>query len=116
MNKKLGIFIFAASLAVWAGPAYSEEHPHEHPTGQEHPSSEKKEHPGHKHEHPKEHPKKPAQSKEFQNSFEKVVKDYVSSEAQKTGGVYTIQDEVANKEWKLKLDKVHKSKICMLQE
>ena len=90
-------------LGVW-GSGISGEHP-------EHPTPAKSESSG-----SKEHPKKGAVDKTFQNDFEKVVKDYVASEAQKTGGVYTIHDDAANKDWKLELVKVHKNKICMLQE
>ena len=99
----IGVMLGARSIGI------SGEHP-------EHPTSTKKEHPTAGKEHPKEHPNKAAQDKAFQGDFEKVVKDYLSTEGQKTGGTYTIHDDVANKDWKLQLVKVHKSKICMLQE
>lgn len=112
MKARIAMMTVSFLLGAW-GYGLSGEHP-EHPTPAK---SESKEHPkGESKEHPKEHPKKVAQNKAFQNDFEKVVKDYVVSEAQKTGGVYTIHDDVANKDWKLELVKVHKNKICMLQE
>ena len=54
--------------------------------------------------------------KMFQNDFEKFVKEHVVAESQKTGGVYTVHDDTMNKDWKLRLVKVHKTKICMLDE
>ena len=86
-------------LGVW-GIGISAEHP-------EHPTAGSKEHPN---------KVSAAQQKSAQDEYEKFVKDYVASEAQKTGGVYTIHDDVANKDWRLELVKVHKNKICMLNE
>lgn len=107
MKVKIAVVTMSFVLGV-LGYGVSGEHP-EHPISSQGGSSMSK-------EHPKEHPKKPMQDKAFQNDFEKVVKDYVASEAQKTNGVYAIHDDVANKDWKLELVKVHKTKICMLQE
>ena len=105
---KTKIAFIAISLLLGArGFGISAEHP-EHP---EHPAPKQSK----GHEHPKEQPDKGAR-KAFQNDFEKFVKDHVASEAQKTGGVYTIHDDAAKKDWKLELVKVHKDKICMLQE
>lgn len=135
MNKGRTALVFSLLLAVSVFPIKAAEHPHEHPTGVEHPTPEtktpdvkkehpqssgkldaaSKEHPKEKKEHPKEHPKKGVEEKAFQNQYEKIVKDYLDQEASKTGGVYTIKDDLDQKEWKLKLIKVHKSKICMLQ-
>lgn len=102
--------VMALVLGVW-GAGISQEHP-------EHPTSAKKEHehPTGSKEHPKEHPNQAADDKSFQDDFEKVVKNYLRAEAKKTGGAYTIHDDVAKKNWKLELVKVHKNKICMLQE
>ena len=107
MKARIAIMTMGFILGAW-GYGISGEHP-EHPTPAKSESSASK-------EHPKEHPKKGAQDKAFQNDFEKVVKDYVVAEAQKTGGGYTVHDEAAGKDWKLELVKVHKNKICMLQE
>ncbi|MBI2119026.1 MAG: hypothetical protein HYT97_05305 [Elusimicrobia bacterium] len=143
MNKRSTLMVFSLLFAVGVFPIKAAEHPHEHPTGAEHPTPQtqssdvKKEHsdmgkehpqsegksgdatakesPKEKKEHPKEHPKKGVKEKAFQDQYEKIVKDYVDQASAKTGGVYTIKDEVANKEWNLTLIKVHKSKICMLQ-
>ncbi|MBI3013413.1 MAG: hypothetical protein HYY63_07300 [Elusimicrobia bacterium] len=112
MRLKSRVIVLSLALCGWNGAAWTAEHPHEHPQGsEEHPTEMKKP----MQEHSKEHPKKGVSNKAFQESFETVVKDYLKSEAQKTGGVYTIRDEVLGKAWKLELTKVHKSKICMLQ-
>lgn len=100
-------FIMIGLILGLFGRAISAEHPQEHPTSQNGGAAK---------EHPKEHPNKAAKDKTFQNDYEKFVKEYLASEAQKTGGVYTIHDDVENKDWKLELVKVHKNKICMLQE
>ena len=119
-----GFVIGGWKLALTAAehPTGTQEHPtemkKEHPTEakKEHPTEMKKEHPTEaKKEHPKEHPEA-AKGKSFQNEYEKVVKNYLSAESIKTGGVFTIKDDAGSKEWKLKLLKVHKSKICLLQE
>lgn len=113
MTKRVALMAVSLTVGAWNIGLKAGEHPQEHPTGsKEHPTEMKKEM---KKEHPKEHPQE-FQQKSFQDSYEKVVKDYVASESQKTGGVYTIKDEKMNKDWKLELKKVHKSKICMLQE
>ena len=100
MKAKIASMTMSLALGVW-GVGISGEHP-EHPTS---PAS-------------KEHPNKvsAAQQESAQDDYEKLVKDHVASEAQKTGGVYTIHDDVVKKDWKLELVKVHKNRICMLNE
>lgn len=132
MKMKTIVMATAMIFGGWKCPGGAAEHPQEHPTAskehptptkeqptetkKEHPAETKKEHPAQtKKEHPKEHPEKTTQQN-FQNNYEKVVKNYLSAESLKSGGVYTIQDDVAGKSWKLKLERVHKSRICMLQE
>ena len=78
------------------------------------------EHPEHPHgdgakEHPQESKSADTQ-KAFQDSFENDVKNHVQTEASKTGGVFTVKDDALNKVWKLRLVKVHKNKICMLDQ
>jgi len=115
MKAKAAILTLSFTLGIWAY-GVSGEHP-EHPTPASSPAPVSKEHPK---EHP-EHPTQPLQSKVqndklFQNDFEKIVKDYVTSEGEKTKGIYTLYDDVMNKNWKLELVKVHKTKICMLDQ
>ncbi len=105
MKGKVIWMTLSMILGVW-GIGISGEHP-EHPMPQKNTAAK---------EHPKEHPNKAAQDKTFQSDYEKFVKDYVAAEAKKSGGAYTIHDDVSNKDWKLELVKVHKNKICMLQE
>ena len=102
MKKKAGI-LWSLLFAVFNFRAMAAEHP-EHPTTHEHPAGSM------------EKSKQADQEKNFQNDFEKVVKDYIDSEAKKTNGVYTLRDDAANKDRKLKLLKVHKNKICMLDQ
>ena len=104
--------LIALSFLIWTGSLKlkAAEHP-------EHPTPAKSEHPSpSKSEHTKEHPNKAESDKAFQDQYEKIVKDYVADESQKTGGAFTIRDDVLNKVWQLNLVKIHKSKICMLQE
>lgn len=126
MKKKALWLAVGLAVGIWNGnltaaeqsTGTTKEHPQEHPTGtaKEHPTETKKEHPEKaKKEHPKEHPEA-KEHKAFQNEYEKVVKDYLSQEAKKSGGVFTIKDEKLGKDWKLQLVRVHKNKICMLQE
>src|SRR5712691_3228281 len=100
MKTKAAFITMSLALGVW-GVGISGEHP-EHPT-----SGASKEHPN---------KMSAAQQKSAQDEYEKFVKDYVASEAQKTGGVYTVHDDVLNKDWNLELVKVHKNRICMLNE
>jgi len=118
MKAQTVILTLSFTLGIWAC-GVSGEHP-EHPTPASSPAPISKEHP----EQPssKEHPTKAAQTqalpndKLFQDDFEKVVKDYVTSEGEKTQGLYIFHDSVTNKDLKLELVKVHKTKICMLEE
>ncbi|HUL36191.1 MAG TPA: hypothetical protein VLW47_00790 [Thermodesulfobacteriota bacterium] len=74
--------------------------------GAEHPGKDVEksqgEHPGTKVDKPKaEHPGKPITADFVKKSIQDHVKD------QSKEGVFMIRDEKLNKEWKLKLDKVH---------
>lgn len=109
MKTKAALIALSLICGAIASQLKAAEHP-EHPA----PTSV-----GSGGEHPKktsEHPKKTSDDKAFRNDYEKIVKDYVAQESQKTAGAFTIRDDVLNKDWKLSLVKVHKSKICMLQE
>ena len=51
---------------------------------------------------------------EMQKRFEKVVKEYVKGESAKTAGAFVVKDDVLNKDWKLKLVRIHTKKIVSL--
>ena len=99
MKTKAALMAIGLAFGLW-GFGITAEHP-------EHPTAASKEHPN---------KGSAVQQKSAQDEYEKFVKDYVASEAQKTGGVYKIHDDAANKDWKLELVKVHKNRICMLNE
>ncbi|HUL23040.1 MAG TPA: hypothetical protein VLZ10_16400 [Thermodesulfobacteriota bacterium] len=72
--------------------------------GAEHPGRDVQtqgEHPGAKVEPKAEHPGKPITA----DFVKKSIQDHVKDESKE--GVFMIRDEKLNKEWKLKLDKVH---------
>ena len=101
MNQKTWSIVLGLLLAN-AGTQtalFAAEHP-EHPTGGKDRSAAQK---------------SSDQQKE-KDAFEMDVKNYIKSEAKKTGGVFTVRDDVQNKDWKLNLVKVHKNKICMLDQ
>ena len=101
MNAKL-FSVIAGLLFAFAGAQASliaAEHP-EHPTGGMGRAAAQKS----------------ADLQKEKDAFEMDVKNYIQSEARKTGGVFAVRDDVLNKDWKLKLVKVHKNKICMLDQ
>lgn len=87
MNK-LQLYVVAASIAAFlaAGVCMAAEHP------------------GLVVEMPKaEHPGKPVTAEFVKNSIE----EHVKAQSKATGGVFVIHDDKLNKDWKLKLDKIH---------
>ena len=50
-----------------------------------------------------EHPGKAITS----DSVKKAVRDYVSAQTKAGGGVYVVKDPMLNKDWRLRLDKIH---------
>lgn len=93
----------------------AQEHPQEHPAApareEEHPTDAKK-----KEEHPHEHPTAAdeARAKEVKERFSLAVEAYVETESRKSGGFFTVQDDKLNKNWKLKLVRIHKKNIAQL--
>jgi len=54
-------------------------------------------------EHPGEHP-----GNAITASFvKKSIQDYVKDQTKTSGGVFVLRDDKLNKEWRLKLDKIH---------
>ncbi len=100
MKRKAAFITMSLILSVW-GLGISGEHP-EHPTSSASNGQSTKD--------------SAAQQKSNQDEFEKFVKEYIASAAKNTGSVYKVHDDVLNKDWKLELVKVHKNKICMLNE
>ena len=99
MNK-LRLYVVAASVATFlaAGGCVAAEHPG---TAVEKSTVE---HPGKEVEKTKaEHPGKPVTA----DFVKKSIKEHVKAQSKATGGVFVIQDDKLNKEWKLKLDKIH---------
>ena len=92
MNKKTLAIIMGLALPVALMAA---EHP-EHPHSKEHPTSQKD------------------QEKTLREQFNKAVKDYV--EKARVGGGFKVHDDKLNKDWDLKLVKVHKNKIVHLSD
>lgn len=86
------------SIALAAGLSLAAEHPGapvEQPTA---------EHPGKPVEKPKaEHPGKPVTA----TFVKKSIKMHVKAVSKATDGVFVISDDKLNKEWKLKLSKIH---------
>ncbi|MBI2071044.1 MAG: hypothetical protein HYT79_10650 [Elusimicrobia bacterium] len=98
-------------------PAAAKEHPKEHPAGAA--ASEHKEHPKGK-EHP-EHPKgKPAQAPEGSKAWMKQIRNEYDAKVCEVGKgkskteSYTIHDDKLNKDWELRVVKVHKNRIVQL--
>ncbi|MBI2070695.1 MAG: hypothetical protein HYT79_08845 [Elusimicrobia bacterium] len=108
MNKKPAALI--VSMILTTGFAVAE-HPTEHPTGQthEHPASHES------HEHPEGH-EHPAGStgwkKQMYGEYNDFVKTHVKTKSAK--GSFKIKDAKLNKEWRLKLVRIHTNKIVHL--
>lgn len=119
MKRAILSVAVAVSLAAVAG---AEEKPkQEHPAkGQpQQTAPAKAEHPAKAAEHPpkqaaKEHPKKGMSNKDMKKQYSSAVEGYVKDESAKTGGAFAVKDDVQGKEWKLKLDRIHKNKIVSL--
>lgn len=99
---KLRLYVAAASISAFltVGICAAAEHPG---TPVEQPKAE---HPGTPVEKAKpkaEHPGKPVTAK----FVKKSIKEHVKAQSKATGGVFVIKDDKLNKEWKLKLDKIH---------
>lgn len=111
----------AAALFV-AGSVKAAEHPKEHPAGA--PATGQEEHPAQvpktkAKEHP-EHPKgKPGQApegseawlKQIRKEYDNAVCDYAKAKSKEP---FVIHDEKLNKDWELKLVRVHKDRIVSL--
>ena len=99
MNR-LRLYVAAVSISVFlaAGVCTAAEHP-----GTSVDKS-KAEHPGKDVEKTKaEHPGKPVTAK----FVKKSIKEHVRVQSKATDGIFVIRDDKLNKEWKLKLDKIH---------
>jgi len=102
-----------AGLLLAAAPAAAQEHP-EHPTTQakEHPKAQGKEHP--------EHPKAKTMagevgSEKWKKQISKEFDGFVCDHTKKPNGEwFMIHDDKLNKDWKLKMVRVHKKKIVYL--
>ncbi|GFE56265.1 hypothetical protein [Geobacter sp. AOG1] len=98
--KTLRLHVAAASIAavLAAGVCTAAEHPG---TEVDKPNAE---HPGKAVEKTTgEHPSKPVTAK----FIKKSIKEHVKAQSKATGGIFMIHDDKLNKEWKLKLDKIH---------
>jgi len=117
--EKLLISVVAGLLLAGA-PAAAQEHPSEHPKAQagehpsEHPKAKAKEHP----EHPKGKPLAgEVGSKKWKKQVSKEFDGFVCDHTKKPKGEgFLIRDAKLNKDWKLKMVRVHKDKIVHLGE
>ncbi|MCI0441635.1 hypothetical protein L0244_00805 [bacterium] len=108
MKKLLGILLSAVLVLCWGSFAQAAAQQQEHPEGQQ------QEHPKEKQEHPKkeEHPKG-SQKKMTTDEIDAAIRSSIEQQSQ-TDGFFHVQDNVLNKSWNLKLDKVHKDKLTAM--
>lgn len=94
--KKLHLYIVLATMtAILAAGGC---------TAAEHPGKAVQEHPGKEVEQSKaEHPGKPVTA----DFVKKSIDEHVKIQSKATAGLFVIHDDKLNKEWKLKLDKIH---------
>jgi hypothetical protein len=89
--------ILVGALFLAAYPTFAQEHPagHEHPKNSEHPKTEK--------------------AKTVTTAdLEKAIKARIEEKTKSDGGVFKVDDKVANKTWELTLVKVHTDKLTPL--
>lgn len=99
--KPTWIMLVSAALAVSASAG---EHPTKEAKAHEHPS----------HEHPTEAQKNA--KKELIANYSATVEKHVADASAKQGGDFVVKDDKLGKEWRLKLDRIHKKKIVSLGE
>jgi len=88
-------FLLVLCLSVAAGLRAQQEHPkQEHPKKQEHPAS------------------KPATTADL----EKAIRAHVDETSKKNNGSFPVKDDVLQKTWALKLDRVHTDKLTQLKD
>lgn len=118
MITRQALFL-SLSLALTAsmGVIHAAEHPKEHPTTSggkvEHSTASAK-----KGEHPKEHPttEEKAKQKDIKEKFSAAIEEYVENESQKADGFFVVHDDKLDKDWNLKLIRIHKKNIAQLAE
>lgn len=119
------LLAFTAVVGLALAPMAAE-HPKdgEHPAGKEHPAKTPAAGqtaapaPAQADAPPAKPAAKPARKaltkKELRKEFAKVVEGHIEAESAKTGGAFAVQDDTLGKQWRLKLDFVHKNKIVSL--
>jgi hypothetical protein len=75
------------------------------------PAPEKKEHPK---EHPSEHPK--SGNKLSTDDIDKAIRAHIEKASQASQGAFPVKDDVLNKTWDLKLERVHNDKLQALAD
>jgi len=74
-------------------------------------SQEKKEHPK---EHPSEHPK--SENKLSTADIDKAIRSHIEKTSAASNGGFPVKDDVLNKTWDLKLERVHNDKLQALAD
>jgi hypothetical protein len=100
MNKPLSLSLalaVAASLSLAVSPLAA--------------SQEKKEHPK---EHPSEHPK--SENKLSTADIDKAIRSHIEKTSAASNGGFPVKDDVLNKTWDLKLERVHNDKLQALAD
>jgi hypothetical protein len=93
--KKLRLYVVAVSIATLLAAGGS--------MAAEHPGTSVVEHPGKEVKTTAEHPGK-AVTADF---VKESIKEHVKAQSKTTDGIFVIHDDKLNKDWKLKLDKIH---------
>lgn len=93
--KKLRLHVVAASMATFLAAGC---------TAAEHPGTSVVEHPGKEVEKTAAGYPGKAVTADF---VKKSIKEHVKTQSKATDGIFVIHDDKLNKDWKLKLDKIH---------